>query len=422
MKRSYYIAGLVFLIFFVISLLTNILGPIIPDIIDSYKLTLTAAALLPFSFFIAYGVMSIPAGMLIEAWREKPVILAAFLAAFAAALAFALAPVYLVAVVSLFVIGAAMAMLQVAINPLLRVAGGEENFAFNSACAQLIFGSASFLSPRIYSYLATSSDDNPLRLALSTLAPRQLPWVSLYWIFAAVTLLMILLVSVTRFPSVQRTGEEQIGSFRTHRRLFRRPVVLLYFVSVFAYVGAEQGTANWMSKFLAVYHHCDPQTTGAHAVSWFWGLLTAGCLLGMLLLKLFDSRKVLLAFTLAALACLTAVLFGSGEVALLAFPLIGFFASVMWPIIVSLALNSVDEFHGAVSGILCTAIAGGAVVPLVIGKIGDLAGLRAGMAVLYLVFGWVLSVSFWAKPLITNRTIGASRAESPRNTPPPHGV
>jgi fucose permease len=110
------------------------------------------------------------------------------------------------------------------------------------------------------------------------------------------------------------------------------------------------------------------------------------------------------------MASLTAALFGSGQVAVLAFPLVGFFASVMWPIVVSLGLNSVDEFHGAVSGILCTAIAGGAIVPLVIGKIGDHAGLRAGMAVLYVMFGWVLSVSFWAKPIIANRTIAASRA------------
>jgi fucose permease len=313
-------------------------------------------------------------------------------------------------------------MLQVAINPLLRVAGGEENFAFNSAYAQLIFGSASFLSPRIYSYLVTSPEESPVRVAFSKVVPRELPWISLYWIFAAVTLLMFLLISATTFPSVQRTREEQVGSFWTHRRLFRRPIVLLYFVSIFAYVGAEQGTANWMSKFLAVYHHCDPQTTGAQAVSWFWGLLTAGCLLGMLLLKFFDSRKVLLAFTLAALACLTAALFGSGQVALLAFPLIGFFASVMWPIVFSLGLNSLDESHGAFSGILCTAIAGGAVIPLLIGKIGDLAGLRAGMAALYLAFGWVLSVSFWARPLITNRTLGTLRGGSHRNTPPARGV
>src|ERR1700758_2975792 len=145
--------GVVFLVFFVLSFLTNILGPIIPDIIDSFHVSLGAAAFLPFSFFLAYGVFSIPAGFLIDRFTEKPVMIAAFLAAVTGAVGFAVHPTYAVAVVSLFTIGAGMAMLQVAINPLLRVAGGEEHFAFNSAFAQFVFGAASFLSPRVYSYI-----------------------------------------------------------------------------------------------------------------------------------------------------------------------------------------------------------------------------------------------------------------------------
>ena len=77
----------------------------------------------------------------------------------------------------------------------------------------------------------------------------------------------------------------------------------------------------------------------------------------------------------------------------------------MWPIIISLALNSVAEHHGSFSGILSTAIVGGAVVPVIIGAIGDHVGLRGGMAFLYVTFGFVLSVGFWAKPLISNATI-----------------
>jgi fucose permease len=187
--------------------------------------------------------------------------------------------------------------------------------------------------------------------------------------------------------------------------LLRKPAVLLFFASVFMYVGSEQGTADWISQFLAQYHGYDPHTTGATAVAWFWGLLTAGCGLGMLLLKLFDSRKVLLGFSFGALACLTGALFGSGAVAKLAFPLTGFCASVMWPIVISLGLNSVAEYHGPLAGILCAGIMGGAIVPLIIGRLGDAFGLRTGMMFLYFTFGWVLCVAFWAKPLIANVTL-----------------
>jgi fucose permease len=414
MPRSRYLVNIVFLTFFVMSLLTNILGPLVPDIISSFHVSLAAAAFLPFSFFIAYGVMSIPAGFLIERFGEKPVMIAAFLAGTAGSLSFALHPTYKVAVVSLFVMGSGMATLQTAINPLLRVAGGEQHFAFNSAFAQLIFGVASFLSPYIYSYLVlnlgASEKHNLILNALRPVTPSNLPWASMYWIFAVVTIVMIIVMFLSRFPKVERTADESAGSLEMYAGLFRKPMVWAFFACVFAYVGSEQGTADWISKFLATYHGYDPHTTGASAVSWFWGLLTAGCFIGMGLLKLFDSRYVLIGTSLGALACVTVALFGPANVSVIAFPAIGLFASVMWPILVSLALNSVSEHHGSFAGILSTGIMGGAVVPLIIGRIGDHFGLRAGVAFLYLTFGCVLSVGFWAKPIITNATITLKKA------------
>jgi fucose permease len=407
--------ALVLTTFFVISFLTNILGPIIPDIIKSFHVSLTAAALLPFSFFIAYGVLSIPAGFLVEAWGEKKVMVLSFAVALAGALFFALVPVYRVSLISLFLIGGSMAALQVAINPLLRVAGGEEHFAFNAAFAQFVFGAASFVSPQVYSYVvlhleAPANQNLPLRV-LGRAVPASLPWVSMYWIFTVVIAVMLIALWTSRFPRVTRTEEERAGALEMYAHLLKKPVVLLFFASVFMYVGSEQGTADWISEFLAHYHGYDPHTTGAAAVAWFWGLLTAGCALGMLLLKLLDSRKVLLCFSLSALACLTVALFGPGSTAKLAFPAMGFCASVMWPIIISLGLNSVAEYHGPLAGILCVGIMGGAVVPLIIGRLGDAFGLRAGMMFLYVTFGWVLSVSFWAKPLIANVTLRDKKAQ-----------
>ena len=167
MKRNYYIVALIMLTFFVISFLTNVIGPLIPDIIKGFNLSLTLVALLPFAFFIAYGVMSIPSGMLIEKYKEKKVMIAAFVIAFFGSLLLAMAPNYLTAVLSLFLIGCGMAMLQVVINPLLRTSGGEEHYAFNSVLAQLIFGLASFLSPLVYSYMVSGLSKKATRLPLN---------------------------------------------------------------------------------------------------------------------------------------------------------------------------------------------------------------------------------------------------------------
>src|SRR5258706_14514248 len=89
MVRSRYTVSLMFLTFFVISLLTNIFGPIVPDIISSFHVSLTAAGFLAFAFFIAYGVMSIPAGFLVERFTEKPVMVLAFLTGTLGSLSFA---------------------------------------------------------------------------------------------------------------------------------------------------------------------------------------------------------------------------------------------------------------------------------------------------------------------------------------------
>jgi fucose permease len=409
-RRSLGMVALIMLTFFVISLLTNIVGPLVPDIIKSFDLSLTLVALLPFAFFIAYGVMSIPSGMLLERVREKPVMIGAFVLALAGALLFAALPRYPTAIVSLFLIGAGMAALQVTINPLLRVAGGEEHYAFNSVLAQLFFGGASFLSPFIYAYFVRNigrpgGEGKPLVGLMSKLVPPALPWVAVYWIFAVLVVVMVIVLAVVRFPVVVRKEDERAGAWATHKTLFKNPTVILFFLGIFAYVGTEQGVANWISQFLSTYHGYDPQTVGAAKVALFWGLMTIGGVLGLFLLKLIDSRKVLVGFTAAAIVFLSLALFGPGPLALIAFPLMGFAAAVMWPVIFSLALNSVASHHGSFSGILCTGIIGGALVPLLVGRLGDAFGLRQGMFVLYLTLGYILSIGLWARPLIANKTI-----------------
>ena len=392
------IVGLVLLVFFVISLLTNILGPLLPEFISSFSLSLGMAGFLPFSFFVAYAVMSIPSGMLLERYHEKPVLVSAFGIAFAGSLAFALFPHYRVGLASVFLIGMGMATLQVALNPLLRVAGGEANFAFNGVLTQLVFGLASFISPLVYSYFVSSIG---------------LPWHSLYWLFTAVTLVMILVIAATPLPRVELKVDERAGGMSTYAALLRHRHVALYFAGIFCYVAMEQGVSNWMSQFLSTYHGFDPRTTGASAVSYFWGLMTAGCVLGLVLLKLIDSRKVIIGAAAAAIVALSGALFGPAHVSLTAFPLIGFCLSVMWSIIFSLALNSVSEHHGSLSGILCTAVVGGAVGPLLVGWQGDLIGLRSAMLLLYVPLAYILSIGFWARPLVTNATISLKKEASP---------
>jgi len=410
MRRSNFIVLLILVIWFVISFVTNILGPLMPTIIENYRLSLTMAAFLPFSFFLAYGVFSIPAGMMIEKLGEKLSMLFAFGLTFTGSILFALFPVYEMALSSLFIIGAGMAMLQVIINPLMREAGGEENFAFYSVMAQLVFGSASFISPHVFTYLVrelTNYDGqgNFFIHSLSRLIPESLPWSSLYWIFAFVFIGMLLIIGLVKLPAVELKEDEKTGAVQTYIDLLKKRHVVLFFLGTMAYVGTEQGIANWMSKFLNFYHGIDPQGQGAAAISWFWGLMALGCLTGLVLLKLMDAKKILKIFTLLTMISLLIALFGPAEISLFAFPATGFLISMMWGIIFSLALNSEKMHHGSFSGILCSGIFGGALVPLIIGWLGDHIGLRMAMLFLFVTLGYILSIAFWAKPIINNKTV-----------------
>lgn len=410
MKRSFYLLVLIFLVFFAISFLTNILGSINPNVTDSFALSGTLTGMLPFSFFIAYAIMSIPSGMFVQKYGEKKSLILAWILAFTGALIFTSFPRFPVFLGSLFLIGSGMALLQVALYPLLRVVGGEEHFAFNSVIAQLVFGAASFLSPFVYSYLVTNlgdpaSEGGFLLDLISKLTPLQLPWVSIYLVFSLVSLLMLVIILSSKFPEVVRKEDEIVGAWETHLQLFRKRTVILFFFGIFAYVGAEQGIANWISEFLRTYHGLTPEVEGARTVGMFWGMMTVGCFLGLGLLKLMDSKVVLGIFTSAALIILTFTLFGSVKFALFGFAALGFCLSVMYAIIFSLALNSITKYHGSFAGILCTAIAGGAIFSLLIGKLKDMIGLQLGMVLLYLPLAYILTIAFWAKPIVKNATI-----------------
>ena len=137
--------------------------------------------------------------------------------------------------------------------------------------------------------------------------------------------------------------------------------------------------------------------------------MTLGCLGGLVLLKIFDSRYVLLGSALCAIVTLALALAGPLKVALLCFPLTGLFLSVMWSIIVSLGLNSVNRYHGTFAGILCTAIAGGAVVPLMIGTMAEWTGLRLAMTLIFVSLTYIFSIGIWARPMVNNATVKSWR-------------
>ncbi len=288
-------------IWFLISFVTNIIGPLIPIIIKWYTINYALAGFLPFSFFWPMASFQFLQDFCWRGADRTATMLGAFSLNALGCLLIASSASYLAVIAGLFVIGLGMAMLQVVINPLTRSTVGEEHFAFYAVLGQLVFGVASFLSPFALSLLQTSQH------AFAQFGP---PWVPFYAGAGLVFACFIALTAKMRLPKAELAQDERVGSFRTYLELLGNKHVLLFFVGIVAYVGTEQGLADWMGQFLFVYHGVPAETTGAYEVSLFWGLMVIGCMLGLALLRLLDSQLILRLFGLGAVGCVLAALLG----------------------------------------------------------------------------------------------------------------
>ena len=395
------IVVLINLIYFKIGLMVSVVGALIPDIIRTFDLSFSAAAVLPLAYYIAFGVLAIPLGIINEKYNSKRVLLSAYAAGIIGVIMFAYFRNYYSSVLSLFIIGCSLTAAQVIALPLLRQAVGAAGLAFHSTLNTGLYAIGAIGSPFLYTLVikgvANPSSDFPYNI-LHYLHDGSYAWAVLYWIFLlffAVAVIMILLV---KFPQVQLDPAERMGDLASFRELLSQKYIYLYFFALFFYAACEQGNANWISQFLNTYHGVDPQSTGAMVLSWHWFLFAVGCMVGMVLLKYFPSRKILFWFTIAAMISLSVAIFGDRAMAIAGFALIGFFHSVMWPIILALGMNSVRRHHGSLAGLLFAASTGGAFGVMMIGRLGDLVNLRWGFLFLLICYVMVLSVYFWSNP------------------------
>ena len=384
-------------VFFVISFITNIIGPLIPQFIKTYNLSLVLASFLPLSFFLSYGVFSVPAGIFLERFGGKIVILSAFIISSAGAALIILMPGYLSFIFSFFMIGTGMAILQVAINPILRFAVSGENFAFFSIIGQLAFGSASFLSPVFYRFLLEKKNFFGLNIFNDE------PWLWIYFLFILAIIALLVFLYFLKTPDNQSKLEK--FDINVFSKFLNNRISYFYFFGIFSYVGVEQGINNWSSEFLYQYHSLDPEKVGVEVISAFWGNLTIGTIISLFLVKFIDEKKLLSIYALTSSIIAFLAIHGDYEISVLSFKLLGFSISGVWSVMISLALNSVPKNHSIFTGILLTAIVGGAVFPFIVAGIGQIFNLKVGMHVILIGLVYLLYVSFTAKSLISNKTI-----------------
>lgn len=380
--------------------MVSVIGALIPDIITTFDLSYSAAAVLPLAYYIAFGVLAIPLGIINERFDSKKVLLTAYAAGIVGVILFAYFRNYYSSIISLFIIGCSLTAAQVIALPILRQAVGAAKLAFHSTLNTCLYAIGAIGSPFLYTLvimgIANPSTDFPYNL-LHYLHSGSYAWAVIYWIFLLFFVIAVVMILLVKFPPVQLNRDEKIGNLGSFAELLSDKYIYLYFFALFFYAASEQGNANWISQFLNTYHSVDPQTTGAMVLSWHWSLFALGCMAGLVLLRHFESRKILFWFTIAAMISLGVAIFGNRMIAIGGFALTGFFHSVMWPIILALGMNSVKRHHGSLAGLLFAASTGGAFGAMMVGRLGDIFNLRWGFLFLMVCYSMVLSVYFWSR-------------------------
>ncbi|MGI4730939.1 MAG: sugar MFS transporter [Janthinobacterium lividum] len=387
-------------LFFIWGGATSLNDILIPKLKGLFALSYAEVMLTQFAFFMAYFIVSVPAGTLVaRIGYVRGLVVGLGVMALGALLFWPAAGsgTYWSFLVALFVLAGGITILQVAANPLIAglgdPAGASSRLTFAQAFnslgttiapyigAQLILGSAAKVDPATLSTAALPA----FRVAESAV-------VAHIYLGIAVVLAIIAAIFWTQRRTLRSEAPDEVG-FRDSLRLLAVPRVRFGVVALFAYVGAEVSIGSVLVNYLE-----QPGTLALSAqsagerLSFYWGGAMVGRFVGSWLLNRIAPGRLLAAFAGIAAALVLISIASSGGIAGWALIAVGLFNSIMFPTIFSLGLEGLGRKTAEGSGLLCMAIVGGAVVPLITGSIAD--ATTIGTALIVPIVCYALIVAF----------------------------
>jgi FHS family L-fucose permease-like MFS transporter len=376
-------------LFFAWGFITATVDPLIASLKAIFHLTYTEVMLTQFAYFMAYGLVSVPAAALVARLGYSRAIVPALLIMIAGCLCIPLAThldTFVVVLIALFIIASGITILQVAANPLAAALGSPERSHLRLTLSQAFNSLGTTIAP----YLASSvllaggmfaaGGVVAITAAQRTESLRHIDFAFL--VIAALIALLALFIRLVRARLDLAAPQLAVGTEASVARALQSGWALLGAAAIFLYVGAEVSIGSTLTNFL---HQADvfdvPLERAGKWVSLYWGGAMLGRFIGSALLTRVRAAVLLAAAAaLAAVLCLT-VNQTAGAFAGWAALSIGLFNSIMFPVIFTLTLERSSASSAATSGLLCVAIVGGAVLPLIVGRIADHAGLHAAYLV-----------------------------------------
>ena len=381
-------------LFFAWGFITSIVDPLVAAVKSIFSLTNLEAQVSTFAFFIAYGIVSIPAAILVSRLRAVPSIILAISMMVAACIIMLLganAAAYVGVLIGLFVMASGITILQVAANPLAAALGSPERSHFRLTLSQAFNSLGTVLGPLLGASLLLRGIDVKEGVALSD-AARHSALGSIDTSFQIIAVLLAILGGFIwlvrrRITAAAPPLATAHGFAETMGQVAGARWALLGGLAIFLYVGAEVSIGSQMALFLNSDSIWDiPLQQAGFYVSLYWGGAMVGRFIGSALLTRFPAYRLLAVNTaVAALLCLFVVL-TRGVPAGYAALAIGLFNSIMFPVIFTLTLERSTASTEATSGFLCMSIIGGALVPLLVGKLADISDYATALAVPFVCY------------------------------------
>mgnify|MGYP000156196795 FL=1 len=367
-------------LFFMWGFITCLNDILIPHLKNVFALNYTQAMLIQFCFFGAYFIVSLPAGRLVKRiGYKRGIVYGLSITALGCALFYPAAALqrYELFLGALFVLASGITLLQVAANPYVTALGKKETAASRLNMTQAFNALGTTVAPYLGALLILSgvvADASQMTDAqrLAEAQAVQFPYIML----SVALLVLAIIFSALKLPTIE-TIEQSPSKQQTQGSAWQHSHLVLGALAIFVYVGAEVSIGSFLINFLGEDHIMGfNESQAAKYIGWYWGGAMVGRFAGAIVMQKIAAGKVL-AFnaTLATMLILIAV-FAQGSLAMWAILLVGLCNSIMFPTIFSLGLAQLGHLTSQGSGILCLAIVGGALIPLLQGVLADSIGVQ----------------------------------------------
>ncbi|HSG54350.1 MAG TPA: sugar MFS transporter [Paracoccaceae bacterium] len=394
-------------LFFMWGFITVINNTLLPHLRSVFELNYTQTTVIESVWFIAYGVMGMPSAFLIERTGYKKAIIIGLAVMAVGALMMVPAarmPSYGVTLFALFVIASGITLLQVAANPYVAVIGPAESSESRLTLVQAFNSMGTFFAPYFGGYLilsrttgGTSLEGTQLSAAerVADAEATQLPYI----LVAIVLALIAVAIWRSSLPALGSATSRVTREERRKHSLWSHRNLVLGVPAIFIYLIAEIGVANLFINFAILPHIA--AITPAEAANYLvlmWGGMMVGRFGGSFILRRFPADKTLAAFALFALLVMVGAATLDGMLALWCLILVGLGHSIMFPTIFAMGIKGLGPLTEEGSGLLITAIAGGALV-VAQGWLADAYGLQNSFWLTVLCEVYIIYYALWgSKP------------------------